>query len=100
MPASRAARQARGRGAQATGADVRGFGAGVIWGGALGMFGLGLASLMSPLPGAGDAGGLPLPGVAAVTAQISEHARAASSLAGLALGVAYTIRAVGDVTGS
>lgn len=44
--------------------------------------------------------GLVFAGVAAVTAQISEHARSASSLAGLALGVAYTIRAVGDVTES
>lgn len=39
-------------------------------------------------------------GVAAVTAQISQHARSASSMAGLVLGVAYTIRAIGDVTNS
>jgi len=44
--------------------------------------------------------GLVFAGVAAVTVQVSEHARSASSLAGLVLGVAYTIRAVGDVTDS
>ncbi|MGV1006014.1 MAG: ABC transporter permease [Candidatus Nanopelagicales bacterium] len=44
--------------------------------------------------------GLVFAGVAGVTSQISEHARAASSLAGLMLGVAYSIRAVGDVLDS
>ena len=41
--------------------------------------------------------GLVFAGVAAVTAQVSEHARAASSLAGLALAIAYSVRALGDV---
>jgi ABC-2 type transport system permease protein len=39
-------------------------------------------------------------GVAGVTAQLASHARTASSLAGLLLGLAYAVRAVGDVTGS
>ncbi len=53
------------------------------------------------LYGAALAGvGLVFAGVAAVTAQVSEHARSASSLAGLALGVVYTVRAIGDVAGS
>lgn len=41
--------------------------------------------------------GIVFAGVAAVTAQITEHGRAASGLAGIALGVAHTLRAVGDV---
>ena len=41
--------------------------------------------------------GLVFAGVAAVAAQITEHARTASSMAGLVLGLVYTIRAVGDV---
>ncbi len=53
------------------------------------------------LYGAALAGvGLVFTGVAAVTAQVSEHGRAASSLAGLTLGVAYAVRAVGDVAES
>lgn len=38
--------------------------------------------------------------VAAVTAQVSEHGRTASGLAGLMLGVAFLVRAVGDVGAS
>lgn len=41
--------------------------------------------------------GLVLAALAAVTAQVSEHARAASTMAGLGLAVAYLLRAVGDV---
>jgi ABC-2 type transport system permease protein len=43
--------------------------------------------------------GLVFTAVAAVTAQITEHSRAASGLAIAALGTAYAIRAVGDVSG-
>jgi ABC-2 type transport system permease protein len=35
----------------------------------------------------------------AVTAQVTEHSRAALGLAGIALGVSYVVRAVGDVSG-
>jgi ABC-2 type transport system permease protein len=41
--------------------------------------------------------GLVFAGVAAVTAQISAYGRAATGLAGAAIGVAYTVRALGDV---
>ena len=52
----------------------------------------------SILYGAALAGvGLVFAGVAAVTAQVTEHARTASSMAGLVLGLVYTMRAVGDV---
>lgn len=44
--------------------------------------------------------GITFAAVAAVTAQISEHARTASGLADVVLGVAFSVRAVGDVTGS
>ncbi|GAB3256796.1 ABC transporter permease [Arthrobacter pigmenti] len=40
--------------------------------------------------------GLVFGGVAAVTAQLSEHARTASGMAGAALGLAYVLRGVGD----
>jgi ABC-2 type transport system permease protein len=39
-------------------------------------------------------------GVAAVTAQVSASGRAASGLAGVAIGLAYTLRALGDTAGS
>jgi ABC-2 type transport system permease protein len=42
--------------------------------------------------------GLVFGAVAGVTAQVSEHSRTASGIAGAALGAAYALRAVGDVT--
>lgn len=42
--------------------------------------------------------GLVLAGVASVTAQLTEHARAASSMAGLVLAAAFVVRATGDVS--
>ena len=42
--------------------------------------------------------GLVFGGVAAVTAQLTEHARAAASSAGLLLALAYVLRAIGDVS--
>ena len=41
--------------------------------------------------------GLVFAGVAALTAQVTEYSRAASGLAGAALGAAYVIRALGDM---
>jgi hypothetical protein len=49
------------------GAGVRGFGAGVIWGGGLGLFGLALASLMAPLPGESGPATTPSPQISGVT---------------------------------
>lgn len=40
--------------------------------------------------------GLTFGGVAAVTAQVAEHARAAAGLAGAVLGLAYVLRGIGD----
>lgn len=40
--------------------------------------------------------GLTFGGVAAVTAQLSEHARTASGMAGAVLGLAYVLRGIGD----
>lgn len=52
----------------------------------------------SVLFGASVAGvGLVFAGVAAITAQISEYGRGASGLAGAVLGLAYALRAIGDV---
>lgn len=51
------------------------------------LFGLGLASV-----------GVVFAAVTAVTAQVSEHARTASGLAGAALALAYTLRAAGDMS--
>jgi ABC-2 type transport system permease protein len=42
--------------------------------------------------------GLVFAGLAAVTVHLTEHARAASSLAGLGIGVAYALRALGDIS--
>jgi ABC-2 type transport system permease protein len=42
--------------------------------------------------------GLVFAGIAAVTAQISQYARAASGMAGALIGVAYGLRAIGDVS--
>lgn len=41
--------------------------------------------------------GLVFTGVSAITAQVSEHARTATSMAGLILALAYALRAIGDV---
>jgi ABC-2 type transport system permease protein len=41
--------------------------------------------------------GLVFAGVAAITVQITEYARAASGMAGAVIGVAYGVRAIGDV---
>lgn len=47
--------------------------------------------------GAGvGAAGLVFAGITAVTVQVTEYSRAASGLAGVALGVAYVVRAAGD----
>jgi len=70
---------------------------------ALGLDALGLESIDwrgSLLYGAALAGvGVVFAGVAALTAQVADHARSASGLAGLVLGVSYGLRAAGDVTG-
>jgi ABC-2 type transport system permease protein len=44
--------------------------------------------------------GLTFAGIAAVTAQVSEHPRGATSMALAALGLAYVLRALGDVGGN
>src|SRR5690625_2636596 len=51
------------------------------------------------LYGAATAGvGLVFAGIAAITVQLTESARSASSLAGLTLAAAYALRAIGDVS--
>jgi ABC-2 type transport system permease protein len=67
--------------------------------------GLTLTFLALDLPLAGSlsfglsvtAVGLVFAGVSVVTAQVTENTRVASGLAGLAVGIAYALRAVGDV---
>jgi ABC-2 type transport system permease protein len=60
--------------------------------------GAGLPVAGSVLLGSSQAlGGLVFVGVTALTAQVTENRRVASGLAGAALAVAYTIRAVGDI---
>lgn len=55
---------------------MRGFGAGVIWGGGLGLIGLAMASLMAPLPGQGGPAAAPSPRTSAVSVPAgSEFAR-------------------------
>lgn len=44
--------------------------------------------------------GLVFAGIAAVAAQISQYSRAAAGMAGALIGVAYALRAIGDVGGS
>ncbi|WP_280354030.1 ABC transporter permease [Nocardia otitidiscaviarum] len=57
----------------------------------------GLDTSGAPLFGASvGAAGLVFAGITAVTVQITEYSRAASGLAGAALGVAYVVRAAGD----
>lgn len=64
--------------------------------GSLGVEGIGWAG--SWLFGASLAAvGVVFAGVAAITSQVTDHARSATGLAGLALGIAYGLRAVGDV---
>lgn len=71
---------------------------------AVGLGGLGVESLDwsgSLLFGAAYAmAGMVFAGVAAVAVQVTEHARAASGLAGLLIGAAYLLRALGDVAAS
>ena len=59
----------------------------IDWPGSL-LYGAALASL-----------GVVFTGVAAVTAQLTDNGRSASGLAGLALGLAYAVRAIGDAAG-
>lgn len=93
-----------GRRAPTTAALVVAVGASALVGAlcAVGLGATGLDSITWPgsvLYGAALAAtGLVFAAVAAVTVQLTEHARTASGLAGLALGVAYAVRAVGDVT--
>lgn len=64
------------------------------------MIGNGYAPAGSFLFGIGvGAVGLAFAGVAAITTQVTEYSRAASGLAGAALGVAFLIRAAGDTIG-
>jgi ABC-2 type transport system permease protein len=65
-----------------------------------------LALLLGAVMGGGDgmlfgasvgATGLVFAGIAAITVQVTEYSRAASGLAGAALGAAYVIRALGDM---
>jgi ABC-2 type transport system permease protein len=65
---------------------------------ALGLIALGLPATGSVVLGASiGAAGLVFAAVAAVTAQLTESARAARGLAVAALGAAYVLRAIGDV---
>ena len=69
---------------------------------------IGLAATLTGLPAHGSfllgagvgACGLVFTGVTAVAAQVSESTRAAYGLAGAVLGVAFLLRAVGDINGS
>jgi ABC-2 type transport system permease protein len=65
---------------------------------ALGLIALGLPAAGSLTLGAAlGATGLVFAAVGAVTAQVTESARAANGLAGVVLGVAFALRAIGDV---
>jgi ABC-2 type transport system permease protein len=65
---------------------------------AVGLIALGLPAAGSVALGAAlGAGGLMFAGVGAVTAQLTTSARAANGLAGVVLGAAFALRAVGDV---
>src|SRR5690625_1878164 len=69
---------------------------------AVSLAGLGVETITWPgslLYGAATAGvGLVFAGVAAITVQLTEGARAASSFAGLILAATYALRAIGDVS--
>ena len=68
---------------------------------ALGLIALGLPAAGSVALGASlGACGLMFAGVGAVTAQVTTSARAANGLAGVVLGAAFALRAVGDVQGN
>jgi ABC-2 type transport system permease protein len=71
---------------------------------AAGMAGLGIDTVDGPgslvFGAAFTAVGLVFAGIAAVTAQVTEYARAASGMAGAFIGVAYLLRALGDVAGN
>ena len=68
---------------------------------ALGLIALGLPAAGSVALGASlGACGLMFAGVGAVTAQVTTSARAANGLAGVILGAAFALRAVGDVQGN
>lgn len=68
---------------------------------ALGLIALGLPAAGSLALGASlGAAGLIFAAVGAVTAQVTESARAANGLAGVVLGVSFALRAVGDVSGN
>lgn len=65
---------------------------------ALGLLALGLPAGGSLTLGASlGAAGLVFAAVGAITAQVTESARAANGLAGVVLGVAFALRAIGDV---
>jgi ABC-2 type transport system permease protein len=70
---------------------------------AVGLGSVGVASIDWPgslLYGAALAGvGIVFTGVGAVTAQVTDNGRSASGLAGLVLGLAYAVRAIGDAGG-
>ncbi|GAA5195907.1 exporter of polyketide antibiotics [Rugosimonospora acidiphila] len=67
---------------------------------------LGMIAIGTPATGSISAGlcfsacGLVFAGIAALTAQLSEGARAANGLAGAALGASYLLRAAGDSAGA
>ncbi|HZW44542.1 MAG TPA: ABC transporter permease, partial [Dermatophilaceae bacterium] len=64
------------------------------------MAGSGFAASSSLLFGVGvGAGGLAFAGLTAMTVQVTEYPRAASGMAGAALGAAFVIRAAGDLIG-
>jgi ABC-2 type transport system permease protein len=93
-----------GRHAQPTAALVVVGGANIVLGGliAIGLGGSGVEGITwkgSLLFGAALTGvGLVFTAIAAVTAQVTEHARGASGLAGALIGVAYALRAAGDLS--
>ncbi|WP_280460663.1 ABC transporter permease [Nocardia carnea] len=67
---------------------------------AVAAMGMGLPFASALLFGVGvGATGLVFAGAAAITAQVTEHSRAAGGLAAAALGIAWIIRAIGDLIG-
>jgi ABC-2 type transport system permease protein len=64
----------------------------------MGFFGLGLPAAGCAAFGVSvTAVGLTFAGITAVTVQVAENARVASGLAGLSVGVAFVLRAIGDI---
>jgi ABC-2 type transport system permease protein len=91
-----------GRHARLTAALAVAFGAALLVGAAAGVVltASGLPTRGSLLAGAAYAGvGVVFGGVAAVTAQVAEQARAANAWAGGVLGLAFLVRAIGDAAG-